>query len=86
LRYDEIYHEISAVGAIAATAIAFRWCLQKPPKENAGGIPAVDLDFADELREWLLQRYLCGVDGARYPAVLTPIYLQGNCVNVRKRC
>jgi hypothetical protein len=30
--------------------------------------------------------YLCGADGAWYPAVLTPICPVGNCMNVRKRC
>ena len=30
--------------------------------------------------------YLCGADGAWYPAVLTPICPQGTCMNVRKKC
>jgi len=30
--------------------------------------------------------FLCGADGAWYPAVLTPICPQGQCMNVRKKC
>jgi len=77
-----------AVGAIAAAAIAMSMAPTEAAKKKAaapktcGGPGLCSTNCANGF----CSVYLCGADGAWYPAVLTPICPQGNCVNVRKKC
>ena len=74
-------------GAIAAVAIAMSMAPSEAAKRKAmaktcGGPGLCSTNCSGGM----CSVYLCGADGAWYPAVLTPVCPQGNCVNVRKKC
>ena len=76
------------VGAIAAAAIAMSMVPSEAAKKRVAaaktcGGPGL---CSTNCSGGFCSVYLCGADGAWYPAVLTPICPQGNCVNVRKKC
>jgi hypothetical protein len=76
-----------AFGAIAAVAVTMSMAPSEAAKKmrapkTCGGPGLCSTSCANGF----CSVYLCGVDGAWYPAVLTPICPQGACVNVRKRC
>ena len=75
------------VGAIAAVAIAMSMAPSEAAKRKAmaKGCSGAQL-CSTNCSGGFCSVYLCGADGAWYPAVLTPICPQGNCVNVRKKC
>ena len=69
-------------GAVVAVAIAMSVAPGEAAKTcgNAGAV------CSTKCTNGVCSVYVCGGDGAWYPAVLTPFCPQGNCVNVRKRC
>ena len=74
-------------GAVAAVAIAMSVAPTEAAKRKAaaktcGGPGLCSTNCANGY----CSVFLCGADGAWYPAVLTPICPTGNCVNVRKKC
>lgn len=79
-----------AVGAIAGLAIAMSMAPSEAAKKRhkmaapktCGGPGLCSTNCSGGF----CSVYLCGMDGAWYPAVLTPVCPQGNCVNVRKKC
>jgi hypothetical protein len=77
-----------AVGAIAAVAIAMSMAPSEAAKKRHKASAACTGPglCSTNCSGGFCSVYLCGVDGAWYPAVLTPICPQGNCVNVRKKC
>jgi len=73
-------------GAVAALAIAMSVAPGEAKKKAAAktcGGPGL---CSTDCKNGFCSVYLCGADGAWYPAVLTPVCPQGNCVNVRKKC
>ena len=77
-----------AIGAVAAVAITMSMAPSEAAKKRmrvaktCGGPGLCSTNCSGGY----CSVYLCGADGAWYPAVLTPICPQGNCVNVRKKC
>lgn len=75
-------------GAVAALAIAMSVAPSEAAKKRAaaaktcGGAGLCSTNCSGGF----CSVYLCGADGSWYPAVLTPICPQGNCVNVRRKC
>jgi hypothetical protein len=76
-------------GAIAVVAIAMSVGESEAAKRRAAAKPATcgGPGFCStNCANGFCSVFLCGVDGKWYPAVLTPICPQGNCMNVRKKC
>ena len=76
-------------GAIAAVAIAMSMAPTEAAKRKAAmAKPACSGPqlCSTNCSGGFCSVYLCGADGNWYPAILTPICPQGNCVNVRKKC
>jgi hypothetical protein len=77
------------VGAIAAVAIAMSMAPSEAAKKKRMAAPKTCGGpglCSTNCSGGYCSVYLCGADGAWYPAVLTPICPQGACVNVRKKC
>ena len=77
------------VGAIAAMAIAMSMAPSEAAKKKKMAAPKTCGGpglCSTNCSGGYCSVYLCGADGAWYPAVLTPICPQGACVNVRKKC
>jgi hypothetical protein len=77
------------VGAVAALAIAMSVAPSDAAKRRAAAKAAACTGpglCSTNCQGGLCGVYLCGMDGRWYPALLTPICPQGNCVNPRKSC
>ena len=77
------------VGLVAAMAIAISMAPSEAAKRRAAAKPAGCTGpglCSTNCQGGICSVNLCGLDGKWYPALLTPICPQGNCVNVRKSC
>jgi hypothetical protein len=77
------------VGAVAAVAIVMSMAPSDAARRRAAAAPATcgGVGFCStNCANGFCTVYLCGADGSWYPAILTPICPQANCVNVRKKC
>ena len=76
-----------AIGAIAATAIVISMAPSEAARKKMRSVACTGPGFCStNCSGGFCSVYLCGADGAWYPAVLTPICPQANCMNVRKKC
>jgi len=77
------------VGAVAALAIAMSVAPSDAAKRRAAAKSASCLGPAfcsTNCQGGICAVNLCGTDGKWYPAILTPICLEGLCVNRQKKC
>ena len=75
-------------GAVAAVALAMSVAPSEAAKRRMAASKACtagSLCSTNCSAGWC-SVYVCGGDAKWYPAVLTPICPQGNCVNVKKKC
>ena len=76
-----------AVSAIAAMAVAMSVATSEAKKRMAAPKSCGGPGFCStNCANGFCSVYICGGDGAWYPAVLTPICPTGTCMNVRKKC
>lgn len=77
-----------AAGAIAAVAVAMSMAPSEAAKHKkmASKTCSAPSMCSTNCSGGFCSVYICGGDGAWYPAVLTPICPTGACVNMRKKC